>query len=65
LLDPEKLKYRMGLKFLDGVSLAEKCGITKSTVYNLLKARTQPRPETLQALCEALECEPADLLKEV
>lgn len=45
--------------------LAEILGITENSVYRLRKADEMPRlsPERLEGLCEALACQPGDLLE--
>lgn len=65
MIDTDKVKHRMSAKFLDGAMLAEKVGVSRNSIYRMLRGETQPRPATLKAICEALECEADDLLKEV
>lgn len=64
IVDPKKLKYHMQLKFIDGKTLAKTCGLSDTTIYNILAGRQQPKPANLKAICEALGCTAADVLTE-
>lgn len=64
-LDTDKLKRQMAVKFMSGAKLAEATGITRQSIYRILRGANQPKPENFKLICEALECDPRDLLKEV
>ena len=64
-LDTEKVKRQMAIRFTNGARLAPKIGISKQAFYRILRGETQPSPDTFRAICEALECDPRELLKEI
>ena len=61
-LDTDKLKRQMTVRFISGAKLAEATGITRQSIYRILRGDNQPKPENFKAICEALECDPRDLL---
>lgn len=63
MIDTEKLKSKMEARFMSGVELAKRVGITDISIYNITSGRTQPKPENLRRICEALECKPEEILK--
>ena len=63
-LDTEKLKREMAVRFYSGAKLAEATGITRQSIYRILRGDNQPKPENFKAICEALDVDPRDLLKE-
>lgn len=62
-LDKDALRHQMDLKFMNGAALAKKTGITRQSIYRILRGENQPKPENFKRICEALECDPLDLLK--
>lgn len=64
-LDTQALKDAMTVKFYSGARLAEETGITRQSVYRILRGENQPKPENFEAICRVLEVDPRDLLKEV
>ncbi len=59
LLDLELVKRKMAL-----TELSEKVGITLTNLSNLKTGKAKAiRFSTLEKICEALECEPGDILK--
>lgn len=64
-LDKQKVKYRMACQFLNMEELQRRSGISRATVYNVVNGRTEPKPDTLRKLCDALECKPQDILRAV
>jgi len=65
MLDTDKLEYQRARNMLNYTELARKVGISKTSMSKLKLGKTQPLPSTFKALCEALDCKPEDLLKEV
>ena len=65
MLDTNKLEYQISRNLMTGKALADKIGISANSVARLRNGRTQPKPTTLKAMCEALDCKPEDLLKDV
>lgn len=63
MIDTQKLKSKMEVRFMSGVDLARHIGVTETTIYNITAGRTQPKPENLRRICEALECKPEEILK--
>ena len=64
-LDRDKLKRQMAIKFMNGSKLAEATGITRQSIYRILRGDNEPKVENFKLICEALECDPRDLLKEL
>lgn len=51
-------------KFLTVEELAEKSGVTKTTIYNLERGDvTRPRRDTLRGLAEFFDVPPSELLR--
>lgn len=65
MLDTDKLNYQISRNLMTGKGLADAIGISETSMVKLRKGKSQPRPATLKAMCEALGCKPEDLLKEV
>lgn len=61
----DKLKRQLAIKFTNGAKLAPVIGISKTAMYNILRGDNQPSPDTFKKLCEALECDPTDLLEDL
>lgn len=55
----------MAIHFTNGARLAPVIGISKTAMYKILRGANQPSPDTFKKLCEVLECDPRDLLREV
>ena len=55
----------MAIKFTNGSRLSQQIGISRTAMYYLIRGTHQPSPDTFKKLCEALECDPQDLLKEL
>ena len=64
-LDTARLKRQMAVNFTNGSQLAPIVGISKTAMYKIIRGETQPKPETFKAICEALECKPEELLKDL
>lgn len=64
-VDTERLKRQLAIKFTNGARLATDIGISKQAMYRILRGNNQPSPDTFRKICEALECDPRDLLKEI
>lgn len=63
-LDTDKLKRQMAIKFMSGANLAEATGLSRQSIYRILRGANQPKPANFRAICEALDCDPRDLLRE-
>ena len=61
--DPKKLIVYRGLAGWSQQKLAQRSGVTKTTILRLENGRNQPRASTLQKLSLALRIKPRDLLK--
>lgn len=59
-----KLNEVMARKRVKNKDLAQKLGITETSIYRLRKVDEMPRlsPERLNGICAALSCQPGDLL---
>lgn len=64
-VDTNKLKRQLAIKFTNGARLAPVIGISKTSMYQILRGENQPSPDTFRKLCEALECDPTDLLEDL
>ena len=62
-LDTEEVKYRMKIEGMTAADLAERVGISRQSMYNLLNRKSQPRPSTLSRLCAVLNGSPETLLE--
>lgn len=62
-----KLNEVMARKRVRNKDLAEALGITENSVYRLRKVDEMPRltPERLNGICQALNCQPGELLEYV
>ncbi|WP_413171800.1 helix-turn-helix domain-containing protein [Anabaena azotica] len=62
-----KLNEVMARKRVRNKDLAETLGITENSVYRLRKVDEMPRltPERLNGICQALDCQPGELLEYV
>lgn len=65
MLDTNKLEYQISRNLMTGKALAAAIGISETSMVKIRKGKSQPRPTTLKAMCEALDCTPEDLLKDV
>ena len=63
MIDTQKLRNKMEARFMSGIELSRRVGVTETTIYNITAGRTQPKPENLRRICEALECKPEEILK--
>ena len=63
-LSAEKCARIMAENCLDISGLTEKTGLTFKTVSLTVRGITEPRAKNLKKICEALNCKPADLLKD-
>lgn len=64
-VDTERLKRQMAINFTNGSRLAPVIGISRTAMYKIIRGDNQPSPDTFRKLCEALNCDPRDLLKEL
>lgn len=61
-IDTNKLKRQMAIKFTNGSRLAPVIGVSRTAIYKIIRGENQPSPDTFKKMCEALECDPKDLL---
>ena len=62
-LDPVKLIRLREEHAWSRWQLATKAGVTRDSIAKYENGHRRPKPGTLQALCEVLDCEPMDLLR--
>ena len=62
MLDTEEMAYRMKLEPITATELAERVGVSRQTIYNLLNGKSQPKRRTLLRICEVLRCSPETLI---
>ena len=65
VVDTDRLKRELTVNFTNGARFAPVIGISKQAMYMILRGENQPSPDTFKKICEVLECDPRDLLKEV
>lgn len=64
-IDQKRLEYQLSKNMLSGKDLAEKTGLSKMTISGIRSGKVKnPKPSTMRKLCEALHCEPADLIED-
>lgn len=63
-LDTNKLKRELAVRYMNATSLAKVTGISRQSIYRILRGANQPKPENLRLICEAIECDPRDLIVE-
>lgn len=63
-IDVENMKRLMVRNALTGQQLAGMVGVSTTAIYNVLNKGSVPRPTTLKGICDALNCEPDDIIKE-
>lgn len=61
-LSTDRLYRHMKMEGVTATMLAEKVGLSRQAVYNIMNARSQPKPETLEAIARALNCSTWQLL---
>lgn len=54
----------MKSNFYNNETLAAAMGVNVATISKLRNGRTEPQAATLKKLCEALKCEPAEILED-
>lgn len=64
-LDAEAVTNLAAAKGIDSVSeLARRCGINRPHLSRVLRGEREAQPSHILALAEALDCAPADILRE-
>ena len=63
-VDVDKMKRLMVMNGMSGKALANAIGVSTTAVYKVLHGQNQPKPSTLMKICETLNCDPDDLVKE-
>jgi transcriptional regulator with XRE-family HTH domain len=61
-LDPDKVRMARQRKLLTQVELAERAGMTESTVNRIEQGLQHPRISTIRKLAEALAVQPEELI---
>lgn len=61
-IDRKQLKRLREGKTWSREEMGKRAGISPATVTKLENGERRPKPATLAAICEALGCEPSDLL---
>lgn len=62
-VDGEKLRAIREERFLSHRELAQRAGISPTTVLNLEKEQAEPQRRTIRKIANALGVEPAELVK--
>lgn len=62
-IDGEKLRAIREERFLSHRELAQRAGVSPTTVLNLEKEQAEPQRRTIRKLASALGVEPQDLVK--
>lgn len=60
-LDKNKIELNQIRKGLGSMELVAKCKFSYQTLVNIKKGKPC-KPQTVHALCKALECDPTDLM---
>ena len=63
-IDGEKLRTIREKRFLSHRELAQRAGVSPTTVLNLEKEQTESQRRTVRKIAAALGVEPAELVKE-
>lgn len=63
-VDEEKINKLIQEKCFTYEELSKKAGITTASLHRIRTGRVVPRATSLKKICEALECEPKDILKD-
>jgi len=63
-IDGEKLRELREERFLSHRELAQRAGVSPTTVLNLEREQTEPQRRTIRKIAGALGVEPAELVKE-
>ena len=62
-IDGEKLKTLREARFLSHRELAERAGVSPTTVLNLEAGKAEPQRRTVRKLAQALGVDPAELVE--
>ncbi len=62
-IDGEKLRELRERRFLSHRELAQRAGVSPTTVLNLEKEQAEPQRRTIRKIAGALGVEPAELVK--
>ena len=62
-IDGEKLRELREVRFLSHRELAKLAGVSPTTVLNLEVGKGEPQRRTVRKLAQALEVDPAELVK--
>lgn len=64
-IDPDRLVYEMGKNLMNAEALSKASGVSRVTISRIINGKAKnPYPTTVKALCDALQCLPADILEE-
>lgn len=63
-MDVKMLKILIAKRQLTNIELAKKAGLTVSLISNVLAGKRKPHLSTIGKIAAALECDPADLIKD-
>lgn len=63
-LDPNKCKKKMAENCLDVSRLSEATGLSFKTISTAVRGMTEPHAKNVKKICEALKCEPAEILED-
>ena len=61
-LDVKNLRNQMECQNISMTELSQSIGISRQALYNIMNGKSQPRPDTLNRICDRLGCLMTDLL---
>ena len=64
-IDTDALRRLMALHFMGASDLARATGVSRQTIYRILRGESNPKPQNLKKICEALECGPLEIFKDI
>lgn len=60
MFNPEKMRYQMALRGYSSSAVAKKIGANVNTIQRTLRGATKPKPQTLKAIADVLDCSVSD-----
>lgn len=60
----EKLRTKIQQKGMSTLALERKAGLKRNAIHNILQGKSKkPHQDTIDAICQVLDCDPEDLLR--
>ena len=60
MFNPEKMRYQMALHGYSSSAVAKEIGVNVNTIQRTLRGATKPKPQTLKAIADVLDCSVSD-----